>query len=334
MITERQKKILKWIVEEYVRTAEPVGSKSMAELPEFGYSSATIRNEMAALEEMGLLVKTHTSSGRVPSELGYKLYVQDVIDSKEEKEDFPMIDEIFRRNDNSREQAVRESMSLVSELTNYAAVALGRGAYNERIRKLQLVKISDNYAVIVLVTSHGYVESKKILIPESVNYRDIEKVIVLLNECLYDCPISQIDKKLHETMMNDDLNRTVEYYDELASVFVRALSTMVKDKYFMSGQTNILEQPEFQDVKKARSFMRALEQQEVLKVINFNTNGITVKIGQDNEVKAMEDCTVITVPYESQSGERGAIAVIGPTRMEYQKVIPLLDYIAKYLNKL
>lgn len=334
VITERQKRILKWVIEEYVRTAEPVGSKTIAELPEFGYSSATIRNEMAALEELGLLVKTHTSSGRIPSELGYKLYVQDVLASKEEDEDFPMIDEIFERNEESREEAIRESVAMVSELTNYAAVVLGTGAYNARIRRLQLVKISENYAVIILVTNQGYVESKKILIPEDINYRDIEKVITLLNETLYDCPISEIDRKLHESMNGRDFHESVEYYDELVSVFVRAVSAMVKDKFFMSGQSNILEQPEFQDIDKARSFMRAMEHQEILKVVNMNGNGITVKIGQDNEVKAMENCTVITVPYESQSGERGAIAVIGPTRMEYQKVIPLLDYIAKNLRKL
>ncbi len=332
MITLRQKQILKWIVEEYVRTAEPVGSKAIAELLEYGYSSATIRNDMAELEDAGLLIKTHTSSGRVPSEKGYKLYVSEVMANRDDDE-FPMIDEIFKRNESSKEEAVRETMSLVSDLTNYASVVLGSGAYNALIKQLQIVKLNENSAVIVMVTDQGYVESKKILIPEDINFRDIEKVVNLLNETLYNCPIVEIDNRLKEKISEEDILANVEYYDELVSVFVRAMSDMVQDNYFMSGQTNILNQPEFKDIDKVRNIFRAMEKREIFKVVNMNNQGITVKIGQDNEIKAMEDCTVITVPYHDKNGRHGAIAIIGPTRMEYQKVIPLLDYIAKHLNK-
>lgn len=289
---------------------------------------------MAELETLGYIVKTHTSSGRVPSEDGYRLYVQEILDNQNNGQNFPMIDEIFERDMISREQAVKESMMLVTELTNYASVVLGGAAYKSRIKKLQMVSLSDRLAVILMVTDQGYVESKKIIIPEEIRSEDIEKVISLLNELLYDCPISEIDITLKEKMRANDIRNSIEYYDELISILVRSFTNMAQDKVFLSGKTNMLNQPEFQNVNKVKSLMEAIEKQEVFRVINLNDSGVTVKIGQENEIKAMEDCTIISVPFENEMGERGAIAIIGPTRMEYQKIIPLLNYISKNLRKL
>ncbi|HEY8445221.1 MAG TPA: heat-inducible transcriptional repressor HrcA [Bacilli bacterium] len=338
MLTERQEQILIKIVEEYVRTAEPVGSKVLATLPEFGLSSATIRNEMAVLEEMGLIVKTHTSSGRIPSEEGYRRYVKLILQERQKAKDvekiFPLIDEIFTRDMVSREQAVKESMALVTELTNYASVVLGGSSYNSRIKKLQFVQLQDRFAVILMVTDQGYVESKKIIIPEDINISEIEKVINLLNELLYDCPISEIDNTIKEKLSESDIRSRIDYYDQLISIFVRAFTEMAKDKYYLSGQSKIIKQPEFQDLDKIEALVSAIERQEIFKVVNLNEHGITVKIGRENQIKAMEDCTVISVPFENELGERGAIAVIGPTRMDYRNVIPLLEYISKALRKM
>ena len=335
MLTSRQNKVLKWIIEEYVRTNEPVGSKFLAALPEFGLSSATIRNEMAELEALGLILKTHTSSGRVPSEEGYRTYVKELIENEDLNSDyFPLIDDIFERESFSREHAIKQSMALVTDLTNYASVVLGGAAYKSRIKKLQIVSINDRFAVILMVTDQGYVESKKILIPDEIEINDIEKIINILNDILYDCPISDIDFVLKEKLHSQDLLRQVEYYDELIGILVRAFSDMAHDKYFLSGKTKILAQPEFQNVEKIKNLFDAIEQQEILKVINVSSTGITVKIGQDNQIKAMEECTIISVPFTNDYGEKGAIAVIGPTRMEYQKIIPLLNYIAANIKKL
>ena len=145
---------------------------------------------------------------------------------------------------------------------------------------------------------------------------------------------SDIDKKLRENNGPEYLKKQVEYYDELVSVFVRAIANMVQDQYFMSGQSNMMEIPEFQDVRKLKDVMKALEEREVLRLINLGDEGISVRIGADNEITAMKDCTIISVPYNDKDGIRGALAVIGPKRMEYQKVIPLLEYIAKNMHKL
>lgn len=334
MLSERQKMVLIAIVEEYVKTAEPVGSKTLTERPDFAlnYSSATIRNDMADLEEMGLIKKTHTSSGRIPSEEGYKLYVEFLLENKKEEESFPMIDEIFEQDLISREQAIKESMSLVTDITNYAAVVLGSSGYNAKIKKLQFVGLSDRYGVILMVTEKGYVESKKIIIPPEIKISEVEKVISLMNDILYDCPISEIDRVIKEKMKEEDIHLYIEYYDDLVSAFVRTFTNMAEDKYYVAGKSNIMYQPEFKDVSKAREIIEAIERQDILKAVRASDGSITVRIGKDNIIQAMHDCSIITVPYDLENGERGAIAVLGPTRMEYQKIIPLLEYIAKHIK--
>lgn len=335
MISKRQQIILKAIVEEFVKTAEPVGSKVISKMKGLEFSSATIRNEMVVLEEEGLILKTHTSSGRIPSEKGYRLYVKLLLENKDyKKSNFPIIDEIFSNSNISREEAIKETMTKVTELTNYATLVLGASGYKSIIKKLEFVKISEKQAVLILVTDKGYVESKKIYIPESLNASDLEKTTKVLNDILYNCPIFDIDRTLNEKFGEDSVRDALEYYDELVSVLVMTFSQMAQDKYFLSGQSNILNEPEFKNLNKVKLLLDAIENQEILRVVNLSEQGVTVKIGTENTVEAMRDCTVITIPFEDDTGEKGAIAVIGPTRMEYYKVIPLLEYIAKNIRKI
>ena len=333
MLSERQKLVLKAIVEEYVQSNEPVGSKSLVNVYGLNVSSATIRNDMAFMEQQRLIEKTHSSSGRIPSENGYRYYVQMILSEREQEvKSFPLIDQIFRRHISSREEAIKESMSLVAELTNYATIVLGSQSHNSRIKKIQLVALDESRAVVLIVTNHGYVESK-ILIPEYLNIRDLEKVCLILNDILKECLITDIDKTIKAQLSDGKIRAYLDYYDELVSTFVRIFTEMVQDKYFLTGQSNILSLPEFQDVGKVKEFLNAIENQEILKVVETSTDRITVRIGQENTVQALKDCTVITVPYELDDGKRGAIAVLGPTRMEYQKIIPLLEYIAENIKK-
>lgn len=335
MISKRQKLILKAIVEEFVRTNEPVGSKTLTNNEHFSLnvSPATIRNDMVILEDLGLIIKTHTSSGRVPSEAGYKLYVQEVLSDKEKFVSFPLIDEIFDKDLISREEAIKESVALVSDITNYAAIVLGSSSYNAKIKKIQFVSLTQKHAVLLIVTDQGYVESKKIIVPEQIKTAEMERIIQILNEILHDCSITDIDKRIKEHLEKDNISSFIAYYENFISALTRVFTEMVQDKFFFSGQSNILNQPEFQDINKAREILNIIENQEILKAVNVTNTGITVKIGGDNTIHAMKDCTVITVPYELDDGKTGAIAVIGPTRMHYQKVIPLLEYIAKNIKK-
>ena len=335
MLSERQKLVLKTIVEEYVSTNEPVGSRTLSRLEWFNASPATLRNDMAYLEDLGYLVKTHSSSGRIPSEKGYRFYVEEMMKKEEESNlEFPMIDDIFRRQDISREEAINQSMDLVSNLTNYTSIVLGQSAYNSRIRKLEFLALQDHFAIILMITDLGHVESKKILIPDGLSVKEIERVIAVLDEILHNCLVCDIETKLKEEITNEDVRDFILYREDLVNAFASAFADMAKDKYHVQGQSKMLLQPEFQDVEKLKEIYEAIEQREILKVVKYDETGITIRIGQENEIKALQDCTVITVPYESSSGERGAISVFGPTRMEYNKIIPLLEYIAKNIKNI
>ena len=335
MLSERQKLVLKTIVEEYVSTNEPVGSRTLSRLEWFNASPATLRNDMADLEDLGYLVKTHSSSGRIPSEKGYRFYVEEMMKREQESNlEFPMIDDIFRRQDISREEAINQSMDLVSNLTNYTSIVLGQSAYNSRIRKLEFLALQDHFAIILMITDLGHVESKKILIPDGLSVKEIERVIAVLDEILHNCLVCDIETKLKEEITNEDVRDFILYREDLVNAFASAFADMAKDKYHVQGQSKMLLQPEFQDVEKLKEIYEAIEQREILKVVKYDETGITIRIGQENEIKALQDCTVITVPYESSSGERGAISVFGPTRMEYNKIIPLLEYIAKNIKNI
>lgn len=335
MLSERQKLVLIAIVEEYVKTNEPIGSLTLSKRPELSFSSATLRNEMAYLEEMGFLEKTHTSSGRVPSEKGYRLYVEDVVMKKQHEEtSFPMLDEIFERPNITREEAITESMELVTELTNYATIALGKTAYNSRVKKLQFVSLKENYAVILMVTDQGHVESKRIIIPKGLSVREVEQTIAILDHVLHNCLVSEIQNHLQNEVDNEEMREYILYHSELIDAFVNAFVEMASDKYHISGKYNILAQPEFQNVNKVKTFLDAIEKRDILRIVKSDSMGINIKIGQENELAIMQDCAVITVPYETTSGSVGAITVFGPTRMEYSKVIPLLEYIAKNMKKI
>ena len=335
MLSQRQRLVLIAIVEEYVKTNEPVGSLTLSKRPELQVSTATLRNEMALLEELGYLEKTHTSSGRIPSEKGYRLYVEDIIMKKNHDEiSFPMIDRIFEQPNLTSEVAIAESMEIVAQLTNYATISLGKTAYNSRIKKLEFISLKQNYAVILMVTDKGHVESKRIIIPEGISIKEVQKTITILDNLLYDCLVSDIENLLFEEIENEEIRDYVKYHNDLVDAFVSAFSEMAADKYHMSGKYNILSQPEFQDVNKVREFIDAVEKKDILRVVKSDSMGITIRIGQENELKVMRDCSVITVPYETNSGSVGAISVFGPTRMEYSKVIPLLEYIAKNMKRI
>ena len=222
MLSERQKLVLIAIVEEYVKTNEPVGSLALSKRPELNFSSATLRNEMAALEEMAYLEKTHTSSGRIPSEKGYRLYVQEIIMRRQNEDlEFPMIDEIFERPNVTKEEAITEAMELVTELTNYASIVLGKTAYNSRVKKLEFISLKENQAVILLVTDQGHVESKRILVPMGVSIRELEKTIQVLNEVLHNCLVSDIENYLLSETSNDEINDYLRYHSDLVDAFVQ-----------------------------------------------------------------------------------------------------------------
>ncbi|MDZ4196063.1 MAG: heat-inducible transcriptional repressor HrcA [Candidatus Izemoplasmatales bacterium] len=333
MLNERQQLVLKLIVEEYVKTAEPVGSRTLSK--QMDVSPATIRNEMSDLEELGYLEKTHTSSGRIPSERGYRYYIESIINNIEDDADaFSEFEQIFENRDNERDEIIREAINLLSQATNCTAISLGPNAYNSRVKKIQMIPLKETVALILVITNFGYVESKQMSIPEDMDMAELIKVIDLLNEMLVDTPISQVSEKLHYEIQRQQVKELLKYRDTIVDSFIESFSKFAQTKYYLTGQSNMLYQPEFNDVHKLREFINTIENNDIFKLIESSAEGVTVKIGTENTVTSMKDVTVVSAQYDTQDGEHGTISIVGPTRMEYRKVIPMIRYLAKHISKL
>jgi len=333
MLTERQEIVLKLIVDEYVKTAEPVGSRSLSKFMDV--SPATIRNEMSDLEDLGYLEKTHTSSGRVPSEQGYRYYIEKILkDLDDDTEGYFEFEKIFENKEVERDEIIKEAINLLSQATNCTAISLGPNAFHSKVKKVQLIPLSPQLALIVVITNFGYVESKQLTISDEMEIEELVKVIDLLNEMLIDTPISQVSEKLHYEIQHHQIKELLKYRETIVESFIEAFSKFAQTKYYLTGQSNMLYQPEFNDISKLREFISTIENHEIFKLVETSADGVSVKIGTENNVTAMQDCTVVSSTYVTKDGEKGSISLVGPTRMEYRKVIPLIKYIAKHITKL
>lgn len=334
MLTKRQEVVLRLIIEEYIKTAEPIGSRTLSKILEF--SPATIRNEMADLEDLGYIEKTHTSSGRVPSDKGYHYYIETILqDGESYSQSFSAIDELFDNEGIKREEAIKQAMNLLSQLTNYTTIALGPSAYGSKVKKVELVPLTEQTCILLMVTNQGHVESKQIIVPENTTLEDMKRVIEVLNDILYDCPINQVSEKLHYEINVKKIEDIISYNQTIIDSFLEAFTKFTQSKYYLSGKNKVLYQPEFSDLQRVRELLTFFEQNDIFRLVeNTESQGMSVSIGKENQITAMRDCTVITVPYNLNDEESGTIAIVGPTRMEYQKVIPLVKYLASHMSKL
>lgn len=332
-MTERQEMILKLIVDEYVKSAEPIGSKTLAKV--LNISSATIRNEMGVLELEGYIEKTHTSSGRVPSEKGYRHYIETVAKSVEEDSNgYFEFEEIFSNKEAERDFIIKEAINLLSEATNCTAISLGPNAYHSKVKKVQLVQLSLTHGLILVITNFGHVESKNINFDDNVDIDELMKVIDLLNEMLRDTLISKVSEKLHYEIEHSQIKELLKYRETIVDSFIEAFSKFAQSRYYLTGQSNMLYQPEFNDIDKLREFISAIENKEIFKIVDSRKEGISVKIGTENQITSLNDITVISSTYDTIDGEKGTVSLVGPKRMDYRKVIPLIKYIAKHIQKL
>jgi heat-inducible transcriptional repressor len=333
-LSNRQKLILKAIIEEYVSSGEPVGSKVLTAKPYLEFSSATIRADMAYLEMLGLLEKTHTSSGRIPSVSGYKYYVEHLVTRDYEVvNDFPLIDKIFNDETLNKEQMIKKAIDLLSDLTNYMTLASENNYEHIRIAKLDLVQISDFDALLLIITSTAKVETRQIKIPK-MGFAEFKKVIDAFDKALHNCYVSEIKYILKSENVSNIISQYIDYQDEILRTFEVAFSSLNQTKTFHSGIDTIFEIPEFRDVDKIKEIITAVNNESINSLIATPTRGLSVRIGHENNISVMNDCSIVSVPYQIGDDEAGMIAVIGPTRMEYSRVIPLLEYIAKNMSKL
>ena len=331
MLNNRQTELLKLIVEEYIRTAHPIGSKSLCET--LNCSSATIRNEMSNLEDLGLLEKTHTSSGRIPSERGYRYYVDNIMKPKElTGDDMLKLQTIFRNNSLMISDTIIKSMEIISELTNYTSIVLGKSSDENLVTKVEVVPLEENRALAIVITDKGHIEHRNIVLKEKVEVSEIKQTVDLINKLIVGTPINEVSVKL-EYDVKPIISQYIKQHEVLYNAFYNAFSDFTsKPDIKVSGTKNILMQPEFDDTKRIREIISKFEDKEMIERIEEDNeeNGINIYIGSENDFD--DDVAIIKTKY-SINGEEGTIALIGPKRMEYDRVTTLLNYIKENIGK-
>jgi len=329
LLTSRQNYLLKLIIEEYIQTAKPVGSKSICE--RMDCSSATIRAEMSILEDLELLEKTHISSGRVPSEKGYRYYVDNIMEPKElSGEDMLKLQCIMDNKSLTISDVISKSMEIVAEMTNYTAVVLGQSSKNNLISKVEVIPIDDNNLVAIVVTDKGHVEHKTIYLNSKVSSQDISKTIELINKLIVGTPIDEVSSFL-EFEVKPIIANYVQQHEVLYNAFYNAFNEFTNMNHVnMSGRINMLKQPEFSDADRIRDIVSKFEDKEIVNSIREEESGVNIHIGSENNFD--DDVTIIKSKYVV-NGEEGTIALIGPKRMDYDRVITLLNYINDNINK-
>ena len=329
MLNERQKGLLKAIVENYIKTAVPVGSKSLCE--KFDCSSATIRNEMSALESLGYIEKNHISSGRIPSEKGYKYYVENLMKPKELRGDEVLkLQNIFTSRELEISDAIEKCVDIISDITNYTSVILGSSSNDNMLQQVSIIPIQDNKIVALVCTDKGIVENKQFILSEDTMINEVVKTSEIINKMLIGTPINDVAQRL-EFEIKPILAKKIRQYEQVYNIFYDAFNDFARSttNFHMSGQMKLLHHPEYQNNEDVKRILSKFEDEKLIHKIESNDNGINVYIGDENNFD--KDVTVIKTKYK-KNGEEGTIAVIGPKRMEYDKVIGILKYINDNLN--
>lgn len=334
MLTDRQLLILQVIINDFIQNAQPVGSRTLSKKEEIQFSSATIRNEMADLEELGFIEKTHTSSGRVPSERGYRYYVDHLLSPRMlTKSDLTLIQSIFQAKIVELEKVVEKSAQILSDLTNYTSIVLGPRISENYFKQIQIVPIQPDKAVAILITNTGHVEHKMITFPGKINLSDLEKLMNILNERLAGVPMSELKDRIYKEIVIF-LKAHIENYDQVFSGLISAFhSPTDHGELYYGGKINMLKQPEFHDIDRVRSLLSMIEEKrDVLRLLENKHHGISIKIGKENDNEAMEFCSLITANYSVGAKQIGSIAIIGPIRMDYSRVVSLLNQVSSDLS--
>lgn len=330
MALSRRDQILKYIVEHFIKTAVPVGSHTLIEVYDLPYSSATIRAEMSELEGLGLLEKTHTSSGRVPSSKGYRYYIDNLRSRSVDEQIKQQLQLILDKKTQSIEEIIKQSCEILAHMTNLASIVLGPNAREERLVSLSIVPIAGNSATAVFVTDQGYVENKTFVIPEEMAIKDLQKSVQLLNERLVGTPISELVSKMEA--IRPILQDYIAEHDVIYQAFAQAFLHFASDRLKTYGQDSLFSQPEFSnDAQKLRHLISLLDSPSIFREVSTEGENITIKIGDVGE--EYDDVSIVTSKLTIPGRPEGTIAVVGPTRMDYDRVVSALEYLAGMLEE-
>ena len=335
-LTERKKKVLRSIVDLYIRTAEPVGSKVIAELPDMNYSSATIRNDMAELTTMGYLEQPHTSAGRIPSAAGYRLYVDELmadyrLSMDETRSINDAIEEKMQRVDKMMEKVAK----LVSQATDLPAISVASRQGGATVKRFDLILAGSGSFILVVMLSTDEVVNKLIKLPLNVGETELKLLSAVLNATMTELPPEEFTAGLLERVMNSA---------GAASSLVPVIVEFTTDTLYRQSSTNmavaghvrLLDQPEYRNIDKAQKILTSLDEEALanLPAVMQNENGTKVLVGPENVAQELKDTSVVMTKFDIGDGLQGMIGVVGPTRMDYAKVTARLSYFAESLSKM
>lgn len=333
MIDDRKLKILHAIIRDYISTGEPVGSRTIAKKYNLGISPATIRNEMADLEEMGLLEQPHTSAGRVPSNKGYRLYVDRIMECERlSQEEEAIIKHQILKNEYEINTLIHHVSSLLSDLTQLTCVVNTKSVKRNCVISIQLIKVDNNGILCIMVMDSGIIKNKLVKVSYVPNEEVLSNIGKIITNDLKELFIEQITLEVIES-----LKEKLGGYDDIVEAVLPALyeglNSKTVDELFMEGTTNIFNYPEYNDIENAKKMLSLLHNKTEIPKLIGNNDGITVRIGDENFVPEANDCAIISANYTLGGKELGTIALIGPKRINYSKVLSIMNMVMKELNE-
>ena len=336
-LDERKQKILYAIIRTYMETGEPVGSRTISKYSDLNLSSATIRNEMSDLEEMGYIIQPHTSAGRIPSDKGYRLYVDHILEDKDQEiQEFK--DLMVERTD-KLEQMLQRLVKALAANTNYATMVSTPAVRGNKLKFIQLSKVNSTQILAVIMIEGNLVRNKVIDVTEELDQETVLKLNILLNSVLNGLSIEEINLGMIQS-----LKEQAGIHSELVASVIDAVAEVIhaedEVKIYTSGATNIFRYPELSDNGKASEIISTFEEKQELTDLvtqtleNSESRGIQVYIGQETPIQAMKDCSVVTATYELGGGLQGTIGIIGPKRMDYENVLKTLKTLTEQLDRI
>ncbi len=333
-LDERKLKILQAVIRNYLETGEPVGSRTISKYTDLNLSSATIRNEMSDLEELGFIVQPHTSAGRIPSDKGYRLYVDMLLKDKEQEvEDMK---ELLLEKADKLESLLQQVAKLLAVNTHYTTM-VSTPQYKKRVKFIQLTEMDENQLLAVIVFERNIVKNKIISVSTSLNKEMLLKLNIIINTFLQGLDLGEINLPVI-AQMKEQAGDYRNIVNDILDAIMQAVNEEEDIEIFTSGTTNILRYPELSDREKAANLLYTLEEKKALteliqdKIEDEESRGIQVYIGDETPVEAMKECSVVTATYEIEEGVYGKVGIIGPKRMDYQKVVDTLKSLMTQLD--
>ena len=335
-LDDRKVTILKAIIKTYLETGEPVGSRTISKYTDLKLSSATIRNEMSDLEEMGYILQPHTSAGRIPSDKGYRFYVDQIMQEKEQE--VTEVKELMIQRVDRVELILKKLAQLLANNTNYAAMISGPQYHRNKLKFIQLSQMSPGKLLVVTVVEGNLIKNAMVDISEEISQEELLNLNILMNSALNGLTIEEINLDVISRLKNQ-----AGIHSQLIDLVLNEVAAAIRAdeedlQIYTSGATNIFKYPELSDGEKASQLISTLEKKEMLQELIDDVNesedntGIQVYIGDETPVQSMKDCSVVTANYELGEGIRGTIGIIGPKRMDYEKVLRTLKHLMKQLD--